>query len=222
MKAQRGWLQNDKMTRNSSDFLLSTQKLTVQLRMLTLCPSTNFRWLAYTLCTFFFFFCSILSHCSTRLRLFTPKLCITLVIYEGFLCKWKNFSINFGKGEDEMKDRGQTIKKLTGERWSKNWIGERKEWFGVAGWSVQKGKYRATFALKYNSGGSHACILSDSLACDFSYLALLRVGLHLYEIGGMKWRNWGKKHNFPETRRRGGGGAEGQGCVSDKNFLTSL
>lgn len=48
---------------------------------------------------------------------------------------------------------------------------------------MQEGKYRATFALKYNNGTSCACILNGSLAHAFSYLQGACVGLHLYEAG---------------------------------------
>lgn len=54
---------------------------------------------------------------------------------------------------------------------------------------MQEGKYRATFALKYNRREISACMLKDSLACAFSYLQWLCVGLHLYEGGDEKREN---------------------------------
>lgn len=54
---------------------------------------------------------------------------------------------------------------------------------------MQEGKYRATFAFKYNRRESCACMLKDSLACAFSYLQWLCVGLYLYKGGDEKWEN---------------------------------
>lgn len=60
----------------------------------------------------------------------------------------------------------------------------------------RRGKYRATFALKYNTRESRVCMLKDSLASAFSYLQWVCVGLHLYE-GGDEEREEGK-HHFPK------------------------
>lgn len=68
---------------------------------------------------------------------------------------------------------------------------------------MQEGKYRATFALKYNNGKSCACILKGSLACAFSYLQGVCVGLHLYEAGDENKEEG--KHWLPEILREAEG-----------------